>query len=358
MTTLRMGYVGAGFLAQTVHIPNLLGMHECELLALAEVRPEQGRRVRARFGIPRLYRSHLELAADPDIQAVAISGHFVGQGELAIDMLRAGKDVFMEKPMAVTIAQAERILAAERDSGRRLMVGYMKRYDRGNREVKRLVQQFRASGELGQLRYVRNHGFCGDWVAGNSIPVIQTDEPIPIVEPQIPDWMPERFYRGYIGYLQQYTHNINLVRWLLDAGPDVTVKLVDLDARDGMSGVVVLEVAGVRTLIESGAVAYHAWDEHTQLFFERGWIRTDAPPLLLQNVPAGVEVYRADAGHGSANTTYFPEAGWSWSYREELRHFVRRILDGAPFESPAEDTLVDVQVFETIYRRYVELQSA
>jgi predicted dehydrogenase len=349
-----MGYVGCGFMAQSVHLPNLLGLPECELLALAEVRPELGRRVQARFGIPRLYASHLELAADPEIQAVAISGHFVGQGELAIDVLCAGKDVFVEKPMAVTVAQAERILEAERASGRRLMVGYMKRYDAGNRQVKRLVQQFRTSGELGALRYVRNHGFCGDWVAGNSAPVLTSDEPIPAVEPLIPDWMPEQYYRNYIGYLQQYTHNINLVRWLLDAGDDIRVKLVDLDARDGFSGVVVLEVAGIRTLLESGSLAYHAWDEHTQVYFERGWVRTEAPPLLLQNVPATVEVYRSDKGQGSAHTTHFPAEGWNWSYREEMRHFVRAVLEGTPFGSSAEDTLADVRTFEAIYRRFVE----
>jgi predicted dehydrogenase len=354
MMKLRMGYVGCGFMAQSVHIPNILGLPECELLALAEVRPELGRRVQTRFGIPRLYASHLELAADPDIQAVAISGHFVGQGALAIDVLRAGKDVFVEKPMAVTAAQAERILEAERASGRRLMVGYMKRYDAGNRQVKRLIQQFRASGELGAVRYVRNHGFCGDWVAGNSAPVITSDEPVPPVDPLVPEWMPEQYYRGYINYLQQYTHNINLVRWLLDAGSDVRVKLVDLDVRDGLTGVVVLEVAGVRTLLESGSLAYHAWDEHTQVYFERGWVRTEAPPLLLQNVPATVEVYRADKDQGSAQTTHFPAEGWTWSYREEMRHFVRAVLDGAPFDSPAEDTLADVQTFEAIYRRFVE----
>jgi predicted dehydrogenase len=184
--------------------------------------------------------------------------------------------------------------------------------------------------------------------------VITSDEPVPPVDPLVPEWMPEQYYRGYINYLQQYTHNINLVRWLLDAGSDVRVKLVDLDVRDGLTGVVVLEVAGVRTLLESGSLAYHAWDEHTQVYFERGWVRTEAPPLLLQNVPATVEVYRADKDQGSAQTTHFPAEGWTWSYREEMRHFVRAVLDGAPFDSPAEDTLADVQTFEAIYRRFVE----
>jgi predicted dehydrogenase len=357
MTKLRVGYVGCGFLAQKVHIPNLQSLPECELIAVAEVRPDLGRRVQERFHIPRLYASHLEMAQDSDIQAVAISGHFVGQGELAADMLRAGKHVFVEKPMAVSVIQAQRILQAERASGKRLMVGYMKRYDSGNVLVKHLLDQFRTSNELGAIRYVRCHGFCGNWTAGSSRFVEQSDEPIPPVDPIIPDWMPPQFYRGYIGYLQQYTHNINLARWFLDASDDVAVKLVDLDGQDGMSGLVVLEVGGVRTLIESGQVAYHAWDEHTQVYFERGWVRTDAPPLLLENASASVEVYRSDGDKSSSRSELFPKDGWTWSYREEMRHFVTGALQGEPFRSPASDALTDVRILEEIYRRFVETQT-
>jgi predicted dehydrogenase len=357
MVKLRIGYVGCGYLAQKVHLPNLLSLPECDLLAVAELRPELGRQVQERLRIPRLYRSHTELAADRDIQAVAISGHYAVQGELAIAMLRAGKDVFVEKPMAVAIEQAERILQAERESGKRLMVGYMKRYDSGNHQVKALVEQFRVSGELGALRYVRNHGFCGDWIAGNDTVVEQTDEPVPPAEPVIPAWMPEQFYRGYIGYLQQYTHNVNLVRWLLDAGDDVTVKYVDLDPRDGLSGVVVMDVAGVRTVLESGAVAYHGWDEQTQIYFERGWVRTAAPPLLLKNVPATVEVYRSDKGKGSSQVEIFPDEGWTWSYKQEMRHFIDSVLHDTAFESSAQDTLVDVRTFEQIYAQFVDAQA-
>lgn len=351
MEKLRMGYVGCGAMAQKVHIPNIMSLPDVELLAIAEVRPMLGKLVQTRYAIPRLFQSHLELAADEDIQAVAVSGHFAGQGELAIDLLKAGKDVFMEKPMAVSVEQGERILAAERKSGRRLMVGYMKRYDRGNLLVKDLVTQFRRTGEIGNLRYIRNHGFCGDWIAGLDTPFESTDEPYPAIGPMIPSWMPEQFYQQYISYLQQYTHNVNLVRWLLDAGDKVRVKMVDLDTRDGLSGVVMLDVAGVRTVIESGQLDYHGWDEHTQVYFERGWVLTHAPALLLRNVPATVEVYRADMNH--SRSEIFPEHGWSWSYKEEMRHFVRSVLNGAPFGSSAEDTLNDVRIFEEIYRQFI-----
>ncbi|MEZ4728810.1 MAG: Gfo/Idh/MocA family oxidoreductase [Caldilineaceae bacterium] len=117
-------------------LPNFLTIPECEVVALAEVRQELGQRVQQRLGIPKLYADHQAMLADPGIDAVAVSAAFSVQGDIARDALLAGKDVFMEKPMAVSLTQADAILAAEKQSGRRLMVGYMKRHDAGNEIVK------------------------------------------------------------------------------------------------------------------------------------------------------------------------------------------------------------------------------
>ena len=158
MGRLKVGYVGCGFMAQCVHIPNILLLDDCELVAVAEVREQLGHKVQRRFGIPGYVHDHLALAADDQIEAVAVSGHFAMQGEIAIDLLRAGKHVFMEKPMAVSVEQGERMLEAERASGKSLMIGYMKRYDAGNRAVKAEIDRMRESGEFGEITMVRNHG--------------------------------------------------------------------------------------------------------------------------------------------------------------------------------------------------------
>jgi len=351
MAKIRLGYVGAGYMAQKVHFPNILNLPGCEFVALAEVRPELGKKAQDRFRIPKLYRDHKELAVDKEIDAVAVSGHFAGQGEIAREVLLAGKDVFMEKPMAVSVEQAERILEAERKSGKRLMVGYMKRYDGGNLKVRELVGNWRKTGEMGGITFARNHGFCGTWDAGIDTPQETTDEKVPDAPMIKPSWMPDEYYGGYIGYLQQYTHNVNLLRWFLDAGENVKIRTVDLDPQYGYSGVVIMEIAGVKAVLESGYVKYHAWDEHTQIYFEKGWIRTGAPPLLHRNTPATVEVCRTDGD--TVKSEIFPASGWTWSYKEELRHFIECVATGAPFRSPASDAMVDVRTFEEIYRKHI-----
>lgn len=353
MEPVRIGYVGCGFMAQKVHIPNFTSIDNCELLALAEVRPKLARRVQERYKIPRLYKDHLELAGDPDIEAVAVSADFSIQGEIAKDLLRAGKHVFMEKPMAISIEQAEAILDAAHKSGKKLMVGYMKRYDAGNELVKDAITKFRETGEMGRITYARNHGFCGDWVCNLDTPMEVTDEPKPSIPAKGPDWLPQEWLGSYLGYLQQYTHNINLMRWFLDAGDQVKVKVVDLD-KNGYTGVVILDMAGIRVTLESGGISHYRWDEHSQIYFEHGWIHTWAPPLLLKNTPAEVEIYRA--GEIQEFERPVPKPRWTWSYRREAEYFIANVRNNEPFRSSGEDTLNDVRLFEEIYKIFLNLK--
>ena len=337
-------------MAQKVHIPNFTSLPNCELIGLAEVRAELGQKVQQRWGIPRLYIDHTELAADPEIEAVAVSADFALQGEIAKDLLSAGKQVFMEKPMAVSVQQAESIAAAGKAAGTKLMVGYMKRYDAGNELVRSKVDQFRATGELGGLTYVRNHGFCGEWICNLDTPMVTSDAPKPDAPAQTPDWLPSEWVRPYLGYLQQYTHNINLLRWFLDAGDQAQVKHVDLDD-NGYSGIVIFDMAGVRVTLETGRVSHYRWDEHTQIYFEDGWVHTWAPPLLLKNTPAEVEIYRA--GETQEISRPIPQPNWTWAYRRELEHFIENVRNDTPFRSSGEDTLTDVRLFEDIFQMFI-----
>jgi len=350
MPPVRLGYVGCGFMAQKVHLPNFASLPDCQLTALAEVRQDLGRQVQAQYAIPRLYADHQKMLADPEIDAIAVSAAFAVQGSIARDALLAGKDVFMEKPMAISLEQADAILDAARQSGRRLMVGYMKRYDAGNQLMKKNVQHFRASGELGPLTYARNHGFCGDWVAGLDAPMRTSAEPMPSAPTVGPAWLPPEFLNQYLGYLQQYTHNINLLRWFLDAGDDVQVRSVDLD-QDGYTGVVIFQMGGVRAVLETGRLSHFRWDEHTQIYFRDGWAQTWAPPLLLKEQPAEVEIYRA--GKEQRFERPIPQPAWSWSYRREAEHFIQCLQSGQPFDSTGEDTRTDVRLFEVIFQEYL-----
>src|SRR6478672_635760 len=205
---IRLGYVGCGFMAQHVHLPNFSTLPQCALLAVAEQRPRLARTVADRFAIGKVYSHHSELATDPEIDAVAVSANYAQQGEIAADLLKAGKQVFMEKPMAVSVRQAENILEAAAEGGTRLMIGYMKRYDPGTLLAKATIRQWLQDGTKGRLLYARNHGFGGKWLNGLSPvePFTHSDEPIEPFDAArvLPLWLPSELATKYIGYLQQY----------------------------------------------------------------------------------------------------------------------------------------------------------
>jgi predicted dehydrogenase len=351
---VRFAYVGCGFVGQTIHIPNFAALPECKFVALAEVRPELGKEVAARFGIPKVYRSHEEIAADPDIEAVGVSGPLELQGKVAEDLLRAGKHVFMEKPMAVSTKRAESMVAAVKAGKNRLMVGYMKRYDSGNLLLKKHLDAWRASGECGRILLARNHGFGGDWQYGfdTNITMTRSSAPAPEGIKDCPEWMSPDQHGPYLNFLQQWTHNVNLLRFFLgDDGGKTKLVQAHLDS-DGMTGITVLDINGTRAVVESAYMKYHGWDEHTQIYFEGGWLKTNAPPLVAKEIPATVEIYRGGEGDRPPRLTQeFAKA--SWSYREEAKEFLKRVRSGEPFPSSAEDTLNDVRIFEEIYRQYL-----
>jgi predicted dehydrogenase len=355
-TPVRFGYVGCGFVAQRIHIPNFAALPGCEFLALAEMREGLGQRVASRYGIPKVYHSHEELAADPDIEAVGVSGPYALQGAIAEDLLRAGKHVFMEKPMAVSVKRAESILATIKASGARLMVGYMKRYDPGNLLLKQHLDAWRARGE--KVMLARNHGFGGNWIYAldPNVPEEKSETPKPGSPNECPEWLPEKWRNPYLQYLQQWTHNLNLLRFLLDdSGGKTRVEGVHLDP-DGLTGLVVLDVNGARAVVESGYANFHAWDEHTQIYTKDGWLRTAAPPLVQKEVPATVEIYRGSTDGEPAR--YIQEiAAPAWSFREEARHFLANVRSGEAFRSSAEDTVFDVRLCEEIYRHFIQRES-
>lgn len=351
MSALRLGYAGCGFMAQNVHLPNLTALSECEVAALAEVRPDLGRKVQAKFGIPSFHEDHMGLARDDSLDVLAVSSGFTTQGEIAIDFLRTGRPVFMEKPMALSLRQADRILEAAQTPGARLMVGYMKRHDAGNQLALDRVREFRRSNELGDVMYLRAHGFCGDWICGMDVDRMETSsQPLPAEAREGPDWLPADRLSHYVNFLQQYVHNLNFMRYLLDAGDDAQVVAVDLDSTSHQ-GVSVFRIGGVRCMLETGRLDHHRWDDHTQVYFRQGWVHTWAPPLLNENLPAEVEIYRGGRHHSYERP--LPKDRWSWAYRREMEAFLDCVRTGEPFLASGEDARTDIRLVEEIYRLHL-----
>jgi UDP-2-acetamido-3-amino-2,3-dideoxy-glucuronate N-acetyltransferase len=118
------------------------------LSALCEAAPERARELSKEYGVPAL--SPDEVLADGDIDGVILATPAATHAALAIRALEAGKHVFVEKPLALTVADAERIQVAAATNQRLVMVGHLLQYHPAFLRLRKLV----ADGGLGRLNYI------------------------------------------------------------------------------------------------------------------------------------------------------------------------------------------------------------
>jgi predicted dehydrogenase len=147
VSAVRIGVVGLGYWG-----PNLARNFSrlAELAWLCDSSPELVRRHAATHPAARTTTSIDDLLGDDDLDAVALATPVVTHAALAERVLRAGKHCFVEKPLAQSVEEAERVVQAARESGRVLMVGHLLEYHPGVELLKRLID----SGELGDVRYL------------------------------------------------------------------------------------------------------------------------------------------------------------------------------------------------------------
>jgi UDP-2-acetamido-3-amino-2,3-dideoxy-glucuronate N-acetyltransferase len=147
MTQPRVACIGAG------HWGKNLVRNFAELGALAavcETDPGNRRWISEAYSSVLVLSDFRDALADPSIQAVAIATPAESHGEIVEMALLAGKDVFVEKPLCLDVAEAERLVVLAEKQGRILMVGHLLWYHPAVLKLQELIR----SGELGRLQYV------------------------------------------------------------------------------------------------------------------------------------------------------------------------------------------------------------
>lgn len=340
---LKIGMIGAGFIGQLAHLMNYVEVKGCKVHALAEYRPELRRKVAQRFDIPHAYETHTELLANADIDAVVVVTPRPYTAPVVLDCLRAGKHVISEKPMAGTVEQASELVAMAAKNHLHYVVGYMKRYDEGVQLAKRILEDVMASGELGSLLFARAHSYMGNSYCRADGHIV-TDEKADYADaglPVAPSSLSSKKAPSYARFVNCFSHNTNLLRYLFGKSPEVLFSHVS--APGGQ--IAVLDFEDFRATFETGDATNRGWDEVTEIYFSDGRITIKTPPALLKNVPASVEVYRA----GKVQEISVPQCDWTWAFRRQAEAFVHDICTGSPSISPGSDAIEDLRLIEQIW---------
>lgn len=158
----KLGYaiVGLGSYATRQIMPRLKDCEFAKLAALVSGTPEKLERYGTEYGIPKTHRysyaNYDSIRDNPDIDLVYVVLPNSMHAEYSIRASQAGKHVLCEKPMAVSSAECEAMIAAAKKADKKLMIGYRSRFEPYNREAIELVK----SGFAGRPRLITaEHGF-------------------------------------------------------------------------------------------------------------------------------------------------------------------------------------------------------
>jgi len=151
MNDLKVAIVGTGGIYRLAHGPAWRQIPQARVIATCDIIKERADQARAELGIEKSFSSLDELLVRDEIDLVDICTPHPSHAELAIKSLRAGKHVICEKPMALEIEDAARMIETAKETGRHLYIGHTRRFDRRWVGVKEQL----AAGRIGEPVCVR-----------------------------------------------------------------------------------------------------------------------------------------------------------------------------------------------------------
>ena len=146
MDRLRIAVIGLGWFGE-IHCEAIIGIPNLQLAGLCTRTPDRLKAMADRFKVKKATADYRTLLADPDIDAVSIVTMWDQHTAPAIAALEAGKHVFLEKPMASTVADCDKIIAASKKAKGILQIGHICRFNPRYRMAKQAV----AEGRIGKI---------------------------------------------------------------------------------------------------------------------------------------------------------------------------------------------------------------
>ena len=265
MKKVKVALIGAGYISD-YHARGLQSLPDVEIASVVGLPIEAAEEFAQKYNIKDVTTDALSLAKRDDIDAVVISTPNKFHAPYAIEFMNNGKDVFIEKPMAMNSTEGEEVMNAAQKNERIVLVGHMWRFDEEAQFVKKVVD----SGKLGNVIKTKGYGIHENWGPGG--------------------WFTQKEIAGGGALADMGVHAIDTIRFILgDPKPiEVYAKIGtyfgDYDVDD--TGIIIITWDnGATSIIESGW-----WHPHmdgpeasTQIFGTKGYISLFPTELKMQD---------------------------------------------------------------------------
>lgn len=299
MGRVKYGVIGLGWFGEK-HCEALAGLPNVELHALCTRTPSRLAEVAKTFGVKKTFTDYHEMLADPELEAVSVVTMWDQHVLPTVAALEAGKHVFLEKPMASTLADCDRIVEAVDRAAGFFMVGHICRFNPRYAAAKEAI----AAGRIGRIVSMYARRNIPAWVGASVL-----DKIGPIIGDGV--------------------HDTDLMLWY--SGDQVvsayaqTVKVRDLANPD---------LGWTMYRFASGAVGVleNVWflpDKTAFQIDERMEIIGTEGSIHIHEVHPNLSICDQDGWH-SPDTTYWPELHGvrAGALREELAYFAACVANG------------------------------
>ena len=309
----HFGLIGAGRIGR-VHAETVaFRLPEAEIVAITDVNREAAQALAARCGIPSVVPSAAEIFADPKIDAVLICTSTDTHAGLIVDAAKAGKHIFCEKPISLSLDKIDSSLAAVKTAGVKLQVGFNRRFDSNFLRVRQAV----ASGEIGTPSLLH---------------IISRDPAPP----------PLSYLRPSGGiFLDMMIHDFDMARYLIGeeveevyASAGVLVEPGFRNEDDFDTAVVVLHFrGGAIGTIDNSRKAVFGYDQRVEILGSKGKIATE------NRYPNQVVVSGEKSVYTDLPLNFFMQR-YTESFALELELFTQAVLEDKPVPVTGADSRV------------------
>lgn len=334
---VQCGVIGAGWWATFAHIPTLQRHPNAELVAIQTGDPREAEKIAADFCIPRAFTRTTDLLAMDDIEAVVVSSSAHLHYSDARAALSLGKHVLLEKPMTLTVAEADDLTLLAEERSAQFLISCPWHYTSHAREARRLIR----NGEVGNVRMISvlMTNPLNDLLRGKST---EPTHGTPYMHPRRGTYSDPRMAGGGQIYTQ-VCHAAAYLTFLTGSRPtEVFARFHDdgevLDIYDTLN--LKMDNGAILSLASTGATSAERRDFEVRIFGTRGMIFLDLWRGTLEFVPLRGEprVYPP-----LAQADVYP-------HQAPAQNLIDSILDPSRNQAPATLGVAAMEVIEAACR--------
>ncbi len=317
MKKLKLGVIGTGRIGK-VHLSTLVqSVPQAEVVAVADANMALAAEVAGGLGIRNVYGNYLDVIGHPEVEAVVICSPTDTHAQYIVKAAEAGKHIFCEKPVDLSLDVIRGALDAVDKAGVKLMVGFNRRFDPNFLKLKQMV----VDGKIGEPHILK----------------ITSRDPAP----------PPAEYSAVSGgmFLDMTIHDFDMARYMV--GSEVTevfVKaavLVDPaigEAGDVDTAVITLTFAnGAIGVIDNSRKAVYGYDQRVEVFGSKGMICAD------NNYPDNHRYFAGDGVHSSLPLNFFMDR-YLEAYANEMKIFCNAVVNEQALPVTGVDGLKSVAI--------------